>query len=55
MAVAAETARSAAVPSGRGAGAGAIADILGVSANSVEVRLHRAKINLQKKLASLLS
>ena len=33
----------------------AIADILGVSANSVEVRLHRAKINLQKKLASLLS
>lgn len=31
-----------------------IAEILGVSANSVEVRLHRAKINLQKKLASLL-
>lgn len=31
-----------------------IADILGVSSNSVEVRVHRAKINLQKKLASLL-
>lgn len=33
----------------------AIAEILGVSANSVEVSLHRAKTNLQKKLASLLS
>jgi len=32
-----------------------IADILGVSSNSVEVRIHRAKINLQKKLAFLLT
>jgi RNA polymerase sigma-70 factor (ECF subfamily) len=31
-----------------------IADILGVSSNSVEVRVHRAKINLQKKLTPLL-
>jgi RNA polymerase sigma-70 factor (ECF subfamily) len=30
-----------------------IADILGISTNSVEVRIHRAKINLQKKLSCL--
>lgn len=33
----------------------AIAEILGISTNTVEVRIHRAKIKLQKKLASLLS
>ena len=33
----------------------AIAEILGISSNSVEVRIHRAKKNLQKKLASLLT
>ena len=32
-----------------------IAEILGISLNTVEVRIHRAKINLQKKLASLLA
>jgi RNA polymerase sigma-70 factor (ECF subfamily) len=32
-----------------------IAEILGISANSVEVRIHRAKKSLQKKLASLLT
>jgi len=32
-----------------------IAEILDISINSVEVRIHRAKINLQKKLASLLT
>ena len=32
-----------------------IAEILGISTNSVEVRIHRAKLNLQKKLASLLT
>jgi RNA polymerase sigma-70 factor (ECF subfamily) len=32
-----------------------IAEILGISINSVEVRIHRAKKNLQKKLASLLA
>jgi RNA polymerase sigma-70 factor (ECF subfamily) len=32
-----------------------IAEILGISTNSVEVRIHRAKINLQKKLLSLLT
>jgi RNA polymerase sigma-70 factor (ECF subfamily) len=34
---------------------GEIAEILGISTNSVEVRLHRAKIKLQKKLTSLLT
>ncbi len=34
---------------------GEIAEILDISTNSVEVRIHRAKINLQKKLASLLT
>jgi RNA polymerase sigma-70 factor (ECF subfamily) len=33
----------------------AIAEILNISTNTVEVRIHRAKINLQKKLASLLT
>jgi len=33
----------------------AIAEILDISANSVEVRIHRAKKSLQKKLASLLT
>jgi len=33
----------------------AIAEILGISTNSVEVRIHRAKIHLQKKLSSLLA
>jgi RNA polymerase sigma-70 factor (ECF subfamily) len=33
----------------------AIAEILNISTNTVEVRLHRAKLNLQKKLASLLA
>lgn len=32
-----------------------IAKILGISTNAVEVRIHRAKIKLQKKLASLLT
>lgn len=32
-----------------------IAEILGISVNAVEVRIHRAKIKLQKKLASLLT
>jgi RNA polymerase sigma-70 factor (ECF subfamily) len=32
-----------------------IAEILGISINSVEVRIHRAKKSLQKKLASLLA
>jgi RNA polymerase sigma-70 factor (ECF subfamily) len=32
-----------------------IAEILGISANSVEVRIHRAKLNLQKKLSSLIT
>ena len=32
-----------------------IGEILGISSNSVEVRIHRAKINLQKKLSSLLA
>jgi RNA polymerase sigma-70 factor (ECF subfamily) len=32
-----------------------IAEILGLSTNSVEVRIHRAKKSLQKKLASLLT
>lgn len=32
-----------------------IAEILDISINSVEVRIHRAKKNLQKKLASLLA
>jgi RNA polymerase sigma-70 factor (ECF subfamily) len=32
-----------------------IAEILGISANSVEVRIHRAKRNLQKKLSSLIT
>ena len=31
-----------------------IGEILGIYTNSVEVRIHRAKINLQKKLVSLL-
>ena len=34
---------------------GEIAEILDISTNSVEVRIHRAKINLQKKLSSLLA
>jgi RNA polymerase sigma-70 factor (ECF subfamily) len=34
---------------------GEIAEILHISTNSVEVRIHRAKINLQKKLTSLLA
>ena len=34
---------------------GEIADILDISINSVEVRIHRAKSKLQKKLASLLT
>lgn len=33
----------------------AIAEILGISTNSVEVRIHRAKASIQKKLASLLT
>ncbi|MBN1223912.1 MAG: RNA polymerase sigma factor [Candidatus Aminicenantes bacterium] len=32
-----------------------ISDILGISINSVEARIHRAKLNLQKKLVNLLS
>lgn len=32
----------------------AIAEILDISTNSVDARIHRAKINLQKKLVSLL-
>ena len=32
-----------------------IAEILGISANAVEVRIHRAKLNLQKKLSSLVT
>lgn len=31
-----------------------ISEILGIPKNTVEVRIHRAKINLQKKLASLI-
>ena len=34
--------------------ASAIAEILGISTNAVEVRIHRAKTNLQKRLTSLL-
>jgi RNA polymerase sigma-70 factor (ECF subfamily) len=32
-----------------------IAEVLGISTNAVEARLHRAKLNLQKRLSSLLS
>ena len=32
-----------------------VAAVLGISTNAVDVRLHRAKIKLQKKLSSLLS